>query len=212
MASSTRAERGRPGGRSLVGGGSLVGGRSPVPDRSPASGRSPAGGRSLVGGRSPVADRSPAGGRSPSFSFLCRIVFIPTPTIIPHLEAACTSGSSERVGSAATRPLFAKAGHEVLVSFARDQARLEQLASEIGGRAGSPREAAEFGEVACCSRCRGSLIDDVLTDARPLAGKIVIDTTNQFGRDGWEDLGGRTAAQLNAARMPGAATPSRSTR
>ena len=49
-----------------------------------------------------------------------------------------------------------------------------------------------------------TLIDEVLAQAGPLDGKIVIDTTNQFGREGWEDLGERTAAQVNAARMPGA--------
>ena len=49
-----------------------------------------------------------------------------------------------------------------------------------------------------------TLIDDVLAAAGSLDAKIVIDTTNQFGREGWEDLGGRTAAQVNAARMPGA--------
>src|SRR5689334_2084615 len=107
-----------------------------------------------------------------------------------------------RIGGNAAR-LFAKAGHEVLVSFARDQDRLAQLASEIGGRAGTPREAAEFGEVVLLS-VPWVLVDDVLAEAGPLDGKIVIDTTNQFGRDGWEDLGGQTAAQRNAARMPGA--------
>ena len=49
-----------------------------------------------------------------------------------------------------------------------------------------------------------TLIDEVLAQAGPLDGKIVIDTTNQFGREGWEDLGEQTAAQVNAARMPGA--------
>ena len=49
-----------------------------------------------------------------------------------------------------------------------------------------------------------TLIDEVLAQAGSLDAKIVIDTTNQFGREGWEDLGGRTAAQVNAARMPGA--------
>jgi 8-hydroxy-5-deazaflavin:NADPH oxidoreductase len=107
-----------------------------------------------------------------------------------------------RIGGNAAR-LFAKAGHELLVSFARDQARLEALAAEIGGRAGSPREAAEFGEVVMLSP-PWRLLDDVLAQAGPLGGRIVIDTTNQYGRDGWEDLGGRTAAQVNAARMPGA--------
>jgi 8-hydroxy-5-deazaflavin:NADPH oxidoreductase len=107
-----------------------------------------------------------------------------------------------RIGGNAAK-LFAKAGHELLVSFARDQARLESLAAEIGGRAGSPREAAEFGEVVMLS-APWRLLDDVLAQAGPLDGRIVIDTTNQYGRDGWEDLGGRTAAQVNAARMPGA--------
>jgi 8-hydroxy-5-deazaflavin:NADPH oxidoreductase len=107
-----------------------------------------------------------------------------------------------RIGGNAAR-LFAKAGHEVLVSFSRDRAKLEALAAEIGGRAGTPREAVQFGEVVMLS-VSWTLIDDVLAGAGPFDGKVVIDTTNQFGRDGWEDLGGRTAAQINAARMPGA--------
>ena len=107
-----------------------------------------------------------------------------------------------RIGGNAAR-LFAKAGHEVLVSFSRDQEKLEALAEEIGGRAGTPREAVQFGEVVMFS-VSWTLIDDVLAQAGSLDAKVVIDTTNQFGRDGWEDLGGRTAAQVNAARMPGA--------
>src|SRR3954447_21817859 len=107
-----------------------------------------------------------------------------------------------RIGGNAAR-LFAKAGHEVLVSFSRDQAKLEALAAEIAGRAGTPREAVQFGEVVMLS-VSWTLIDDVLADAGPFDGKVVIDTTNQFGREGRADLGGRTAAQVNAARMPGA--------
>jgi hypothetical protein len=48
------------------------------------------------------------------------------------------------------------------------------------------------------------LVGEVLEQTGSLDGKIVIDTTNQFGADGWEDLGERTAAQVNAERMPGA--------
>ena len=107
-----------------------------------------------------------------------------------------------RIGGNAAR-LFAQAGHEIVVSFSRDPARLQALADDIAGRVGSPREAAEFGEVVLLS-VPWRLVDDVLAEAGSLDGKIVIDTTNQFGRDGWEDLGGRTAAQINAARMPGA--------
>ncbi|HKE80720.1 MAG TPA: NAD(P)-binding domain-containing protein [Solirubrobacteraceae bacterium] len=107
-----------------------------------------------------------------------------------------------RIGGNAAR-LFAKAGHDVLVSYSRDEGKLAQLATAIGGRAGTPREAVEFGEVVLFS-VPWRLVDDVLSEAGALAGTIVIDTTNQFGGDGWEDLGGRTAAQVNAARMPGA--------
>ena len=107
-----------------------------------------------------------------------------------------------RIGGNAAR-LFAQAGHDVLVSYSRDPERLRALAAGIGARAGSPREAAEFGEVVMLS-VPWRLIDQVLADTGPLDGRIVIDTTNQFGSDGWEDLGGRTAAQVNAERMPGA--------
>ena len=107
-----------------------------------------------------------------------------------------------RIGANAAR-LFAKAGHEVLVSFSRDPQKLEALAAEIGGRAGTPQEAVAFSEVVMLS-VSWTLVDDVLAQAGSLDGRIVIDTTNQFGHEGWEDLGGRTAAQVHAARMPGA--------
>jgi predicted dinucleotide-binding enzyme len=48
------------------------------------------------------------------------------------------------------------------------------------------------------------VIDEALGQAGSLEGKIVIDTTNQFGGDGWIEFEGETAAQHNAARMPGA--------
>jgi 8-hydroxy-5-deazaflavin:NADPH oxidoreductase len=107
-----------------------------------------------------------------------------------------------RIGGNAAR-LFARAGHELVLSFSRDPDKLAALAGDIGARTGTPREAAEFGEVVVFS-VPWPLIDDVLAQAGPLDGKIVIDTTNQYGRDGWQDLGARTAAQVNAARMPGA--------
>jgi predicted dinucleotide-binding enzyme len=61
-----------------------------------------------------------------------------------------------------------KAGHEVMVSFARNPANLEALAQ-----------------------------------AGDLTGKVVIDTTNQFG-SGPKPEPGQTAAAFNAQRMPGA--------
>jgi len=107
-----------------------------------------------------------------------------------------------RIGANAAR-LFAKAGHDVVLSFSRDQDRLAALAAELGGRAATPREAVEASEVVLFS-VPWRIIDDVLEETGSLEGKIVIDTTNQFGAGGWEDLGSRTAAQVNAARMAGA--------
>ena len=107
-----------------------------------------------------------------------------------------------RIGGNAAR-LFAQAGHDVLVSYSRDPDKLQAVAARIGARAGTPREAAEFGEVVMLS-VPWRLLDDVLAEVGPLDGRIVIDTTNQFATGGWEDLGGRTAAQVNAQRMPGA--------
>jgi predicted dinucleotide-binding enzyme len=111
------------------------------------------------------------------------------------------TGASGGIGAAAARALAAR-GAAVTVT-GRRVAELEALAAEIGGRAGTPQEAVAFGEVVMLS-VSWTLIDDVLGQAGSLEGKVVIDTTNQFGRGGWEDLGGRTAAQVNAARMPGA--------
>jgi predicted dinucleotide-binding enzyme len=107
-----------------------------------------------------------------------------------------------RIGANAAR-LFAKGGHDVVLSFTRDQHHLAALAAELGGRAGSPREAVEASEVVLFS-VPWRLIDEVLEQTGSLDGTIVIDTTNQFGAGGVEDLGGRTAAQVNAARMHGA--------
>jgi 8-hydroxy-5-deazaflavin:NADPH oxidoreductase len=107
-----------------------------------------------------------------------------------------------RIGANAAR-LFAKAGHDVMLSFSRDQDKLAALAAELGGRAASPREAVAASEVVFLS-VPWRLMDEVLEQTGSLEGRIVIDTTNQFGTGGWEDLGGRTAAQVNAARMPGA--------
>lgn len=97
----------------------------------------------------------------------------------------------------------ALAGYDVTVSFARDRSGLSALAAEIGGAAGEPADAARA-DLVVLSVPWGA-IDEALAQAGSLAGRIVIDTTNQFGRGGWLDLDGLTAARYNADRMPGAA-------
>jgi 8-hydroxy-5-deazaflavin:NADPH oxidoreductase len=99
---------------------------------------------------------------------------------------------------------FAVAGHEVRLGFARDRARLEALAGEIGDRAsvGTAAQVAAFGEVVVFS-VPWDVIPLALERAGDLGGAIVVDTTNQFG-SGPMPPAGQTAAQFNSARMPGA--------
>jgi hypothetical protein len=112
-------------------------------------------------------------------------------------------GAGNIGGNAAA--LLAKAGHDIVVSFSREDAKLRELADRTGARAGTPAEAATHGEVVMLSVPWG-LVDVALERAGDLAGRIVIDTTNQFGRIGGEfgvlDLDGSSASALNAAKAP----------
>jgi 8-hydroxy-5-deazaflavin:NADPH oxidoreductase len=97
---------------------------------------------------------------------------------------------------------LARSGHEVTVSFARDQERLRALAAAIGASAATPADAVAPAEVVVLS-VPWDAIPAALEQAGPLDGKVVIDTTNQFGT-GPKPADGETAAAFNAARMPGA--------
>ena len=110
-------------------------------------------------------------------------------------------GAGRIGGNCATQ--FAKGGHEVMLS-GRDLSKLEGLAAEIGDAAsiGSPAEAAEFGEVVVFA-VPWDGFDDSVSAAGSLDGKIVIDTTNQYGST--EMPGdGQTGASFHAARVGGA--------
>jgi 8-hydroxy-5-deazaflavin:NADPH oxidoreductase len=108
-----------------------------------------------------------------------------------------------RIGGNAAR-LFVQAGHEVMLSFSRDPAKLAARADEIGARTGTPAEAAAFGEVVMLS-VPWTVVADALEAAGSLDGKIVIDTTNQFAAGGVQEIpDGLTAAEFNQTRMPGA--------
>jgi 8-hydroxy-5-deazaflavin:NADPH oxidoreductase len=98
----------------------------------------------------------------------------------------------------------AKAGHDVKLSFARDDSGLQRLASELGERAstGTVPEAVAFADVVILS-VPWDAIPEALARAGGLSGKLVIDTTNQFG-SGPMPAPGQTAAAFNARRMAGA--------
>jgi 8-hydroxy-5-deazaflavin:NADPH oxidoreductase len=71
--------------------------------------------------------------------------------------------------------IFARAGHVVTFSYARDRKKLERLARDSGGvaSAGTPSEAAENSEVLLLA-VHWSRVDDVLRQAGDLSGKIII--------------------------------------
>lgn len=109
-----------------------------------------------------------------------------------------------RIGGNAARR-FAQAGHEVLLSFARDEAALRERAQAIGerARAGTPADAAAFGDVVLLA-VPWPVVPDALAQAGSLDGKVVIDATNPFGRGGWEIPAGQTSTQLHQRQLPGA--------
>lgn len=96
---------------------------------------------------------------------------------------------------------WAKAGHEVFLS-SRHPEELQDLAKRLGPkvRAGTPREAAAFGEVILVSVPYAALPQIGQDYAAELKGKVVLDTCNPFpGRDG---------EMANAARAKGAGVAS----
>jgi predicted dinucleotide-binding enzyme len=110
-------------------------------------------------------------------------------------------GAGRIGGNCATQ--FAKGGHEVKLS-GRDPSKLEPLAAEIGDAAsiGTPAEAADFGEVVVFAVPWDGW-DDAVASAGSLDGKIVIDTTNQYGSSEMP-ADGETGATFHAARAGGA--------
>lgn len=108
-----------------------------------------------------------------------------------------------RIGGNTAR-LLAAAGHETMLSYSRDPGRLDRMAADLGERAaaGAAADAVAFGEVIVLS-VPWDVLPDALQQAGSLQDKIIVDTTNQFG-SGPMPAAGQTAAQFNAARMPGA--------
>ena len=114
---------------------------------------------------------------------------------------------SGKVGSA-IGGTWVKRGHEVMFS-SRNLDEDKALAAKLGGkaRAGTPKEAASFGDVILLAVPYGALADLGKTLANELKGKVVIDACNPFpARDGEiatraRDKGaGLTSAEL----LPGA--------
>lgn len=71
--------------------------------------------------------------------------------------------------------LFARAGHEVVFSYARHREKLERLAGEAGrnARAGTPSEAVRDADAVLLA-VHWLRLDDVLGQAGDLSGKVVV--------------------------------------
>src|ERR1700726_4463761 len=71
--------------------------------------------------------------------------------------------------------IFARAGHEVVFSYARSDDKLKKLARDAQGkaRAGTPAEAAQDAD-ALLLAVHWSRIDDVLKQAGDLSGKVIL--------------------------------------
>jgi 8-hydroxy-5-deazaflavin:NADPH oxidoreductase len=80
--------------------------------------------------------------------------------------------------------LFARAGHEVVFSYARSRSKLESLAREAGGRAraGTPAEAAGDGD-ALLFAVHWSRTDDVLRQAGDVADKVIVTCSLPMNED-----------------------------
>src|SRR5262245_12304140 len=110
---------------------------------------------------------------------------------------------SGRIGSNIGAQL-SKAGHEVVFSGSRSPARLEELVRSVPrARAATPAEAVATTD-ATVFAVPWTQIDDIVRQVGSFGGRVVIDTTNQFGPQGVEDLQGLSGLQTNAWRMPGA--------
>lgn len=80
--------------------------------------------------------------------------------------------------------LFARAGHEVVFSYARSAQRLKRLARDAQGnaRAGTPAEAARDA-AALLLAVHWSRVDDVLRQAGDVSGKVIVSCTMPMNAD-----------------------------
>jgi predicted dinucleotide-binding enzyme len=101
--------------------------------------------------------------------------------------------------------LFARAGHEVVFSYARNKEKLTRLARDARGnaRAGTPSEAAEEADAVLLA-VHWSRIDDVLSRAGGLSGKVIVTCSLPMNDDNTELVIGHASsgAEALAKKVP----------
>jgi len=80
--------------------------------------------------------------------------------------------------------LFARAGHDVVFSYARSEQKLKKLARDARGkaRAGTPRQAAQEAD-AILLAVHWSRVDDVLQQAGDVSGKVMVSCSLPMNAD-----------------------------
>lgn len=103
--------------------------------------------------------------------------------------------------------IFARAGHEVVFSYARRHGKLKELARDARGnaRAGTPREAAQEAD-ALLLAVHWSRMDDVLSRTGDLSGKVIVSCSLPMNAHDTELVVAHTSsgAEKLAKMVPGA--------
>lgn len=100
--------------------------------------------------------------------------------------------------------LFARAGHDVTFSYSRSEQKLKRLARRAKAKAGTPREAAQCDAVLLA--VHWSRVDDVLSRAGDLSGKVIITCSMPMNPDDTELVVAHTSsgAEELAKKVPDA--------
>ena len=103
--------------------------------------------------------------------------------------------------------VLARAGHEVVFSYARSRDKLERLAREARGnaRAGTPGEAVQRADVLLLA-VHWLRVGDVLKQAGDLSGKLIVSCSLPMNKDDSELVigGSSSGAEQLARALPGA--------
>jgi len=103
--------------------------------------------------------------------------------------------------------IFARAGHDVVFSYARSEQKLKKLAKDAKGNAhaGTPAEAARDAD-ALLLAVHWSRVDDVLQQAGDVSGKVIVTCSLPMNADDTELVIAHTSsgAETLAQKIPGA--------
>src|SRR5438876_5848372 len=101
--------------------------------------------------------------------------------------------------------IFARAGHEVVFSYARSEQKLKRLARDAKGkaRAGTPREAAQEADAVLLA-VHWSRTQDVLNQTGDLSGKVIVTCSLPMNDDNTELVVAHSSsgAEELARRLP----------